>query len=158
MKQPAGKLREFFFGAADPRAYALVRISFAIVALLNLIDLWPDRHAFFSNAGLIDLETLRQNTTGAPFISVFYWIQEPAGVTAMFMVAAIALVALGCGYATRMCAIIAWLWHCSYVTRAFPAMHGWDVLLRIIAFILMVSPSDRKWCLDGLWNRKTIQF
>ncbi len=157
MKLLAGKVHDLFFGPADPRAYALVRTSFAAVALLNLIDLWPDRHAFFSSAGLIDLETLRRNTAGAPYVSVFYWIQEPAGVTAVFIIAAIALIALGCGYATRLCAIIAWLWQCSYVTRAFPAMHGWDVLLRIIAFVLMVSPSDRIWRLDSLWNRKTIQ-
>ena len=44
----------------DVRIYAALRIAFAAVSLLNLVDLWPHRHAFFSPDGMIDLAEVQE--------------------------------------------------------------------------------------------------
>ncbi len=140
-----------FFAPTDPRPYALVRIAFAVTALLNLIDLWPDRLTFFSSAGMIEREVLREAYPG-PYVSLFYWRDDPEFVTAVFVVAACALVCLGLGIGTRFAAGIVWLFVSSYIARGFPAIHGWDILQRIIAFVLMISPTDRCWSVSAWWR------
>jgi hypothetical protein len=148
-----GRIENFFFAQVDPRPYALVRIGFAMVALLNLIHLWPDRLVFFSNGGMIDRDVLRQEYPG-PYLSVFYLWDSPEFVTISFVVAAIAMVCVGLGIGSRLALLVVWLFVSSYVARGFPVVHGWDVLQRIIAFLLLISPADRCWSL-GQWRRRT---
>lgn len=145
------RLENLFFASVDPRPFALVRIFFSVVALLNLINLWPDRLVFFSAAGMIDGPALREAYPG-PYISIFHEIDSPEFVTTSFVVAAVAMIFLGLGIGTRLAALVVWIFISSYIARGFPAMHGWDVLLRIIAFVLLISPADRCWSLAS-WLR-----
>jgi len=142
------KLIAFFFGPADPRAYALVRITFAMTALVSLIDLWPHRHEYFASTGMVPLDGVRQATAGKFYGSVFYYVQSETGVTAVLIGAAIALVALGVGWWTRVAAAVVFVWHLSYCHRAFPILHGWDAVLRSYSLLILVSPSGRVWSLD----------
>jgi hypothetical protein len=142
------KLTDFFWGGVDPRVYALVRIALAVAGLANLIDLWPRRLMYFASVGMIPLDAVRQATQGKAYCSVFYWVSSEAGVTAAFLGAAVALVSLGLGTATRFAAAAVLAWHLSYSHRAFPILHGWDAVLRSYSFLLFVSPLGRVWSLD----------
>lgn len=130
----------FWFRPADARVYALWRIGFAMVALLNLIDLWPHRATFFSENGIVDRETF----LGAPFDparwSLFEFLESELGVTMVFLIVAVALVCLGIGWFPRVMIAIVFVWQVSYTYRAVPVVHGWDILLRIQAFLLLISP------------------
>ena len=42
-------LESLWFKPVDNRLYALIRILFSALALINLIDLWPTRYEFFSD-------------------------------------------------------------------------------------------------------------
>jgi hypothetical protein len=139
----------FFWGPADPRTYALVRIAFAGAALANLIELWPQRYEYLAGDGTIVLDGLRRATQGKLYASVFYAIPSHAGVTAVFVCAAVALVALGLGMFSRVAAFAAFVWHLSYSNRALPVLHGWDAILRCYSLLLLVSPLGRAWSLDG---------
>ncbi|MCB1234841.1 MAG: HTTM domain-containing protein [Verrucomicrobiae bacterium] len=141
------RLESFWFGAADARVYAIVRIVFSAVALANLVDLWPHRIAFFTEGGMIDRETLLRVSEGKPYFSIFYHVTSPAGVSAVFVVAAAALVCLGLGVAPRFAALLVLLWHLGYTQRAFVAIHGWDIMLRTFSFFLLVSPLGKPWTL-----------
>jgi hypothetical protein len=147
------RIEDFFFSRVDPRPYALVRICFAFVSLLNLITLWPDRLIFFSDAGMIDGPALRESYPG-PYLSIYYWLDTPEFVTASFLVAALAMVCLGLGIGTRLAAFVIWVFLSSYIARGFPVIHGWDILQRIVAFILLISPADRCWSLGNWWRGK----
>lgn len=134
------RIENFWFGASDPRTYALLRVAFSVVALLNLIDLWFHRATFFSDAGIIDREAF----TGPPFDamrwSVFQWIESGPGVTSVFLGVAVALICLGLGWMPRLMILIVFVFQVSYTYRGAPVVHGWDILLRIQAFILLCSP------------------
>lgn len=142
---------EFWFGQVDSRVYALLRIVFAIVALANLIDLWPDRFAFFADTGIVDLEVTKQNIGHAPRFSVFFLSSSEAMVTGTMLVAAGALVCLALGVFPRIAAVLAFVWQLSYSHRSFPIIHGWDVLLRILALFIMISPMGSRMRLPNLW-------
>ncbi|HLK37785.1 MAG TPA: HTTM domain-containing protein [Polyangiaceae bacterium] len=138
---------QFFWGPADPRTYALVRIFLAFAGLVNLIDLWPHRYEYCAATGMISLSIIHKLTQGGLYTSVFFWVTSERGVDAVFLVAATALVTLGLGLFTRASAALVFAWHVSYSIRAFPVLHSWDAVLRVYSFIILISPSARVWSL-----------
>jgi hypothetical protein len=142
------KVIDYFWAGTDPRVYALVRIAVADAALVNLVDLWPRRAMYFSDDGMIPLAAVRAATAGRSYESIFYAVTSQSGVTAIFVCAALAIVALGLGVGTRVAAGLVWAWHLSYSHRAFPILHGWDAILRSYSFLVFVSPTGRVWSLD----------
>jgi hypothetical protein len=141
----ARKFVDFFWGPSDPRTYALVRITLACAGLVNLADLWPHRHEYLASTGMISLDVISNGSRGGLYSSVFFWVSSEAGVTAVVLVAAFALVALGAGLWTRAAAAVVFAWHVSYSIRAFPILHSWDSILRIYSFIVLFSPTGRIW-------------
>ena len=139
------KVVDFFWGPADPRTYALVRITLAVAGLVNLVDLWPYRHEYLASTGMISLDLIRNGARGGLYGSVFFWVTSETGVTAVVLLAALALVALGAGVWTRAAAALVFAWHVSYSLRAFPVLHSWDSILRIYSFIVLLSPTGRIW-------------
>lgn len=138
-------LDHLWFAPTDPQVYAVLRIGFSVVALLNLLNLWPHRHAFFSDTGLIDLAATRSQTEGGAYFSVFYLGDSPPMVTTVMVIAGLAMILLGLGILPRVMIALIFVFHLSYSYRAFPIIHGWDIMLRISSFFLLVSPlGDRR--------------
>ncbi len=145
-----------FFRQEDERIYAAVRIGFAAVALLNLIFLWPDRHVFFSDGGMLDADVARAQ--GNPFyFSIFAFAYSGAAVTCCMAATAIALVMLLTGVATRLAAFWVLVWHLSYTARAPLSMGGWDQVLRAYSFLVLMSPAGKCWTLPALLRGGKIQ-
>jgi hypothetical protein len=149
------KVVDYFWAGTDPRVYALVRITLSVAALVNLVDLWPRRQMYFSSAGMIAESAVRATTAGRYYGSVFNWVTSESGVTAVFLCAAAAIVALGVGAGTRVAAGLVWAWHLSYSHRAFPILHGWDAVLRSYSFLVFVSPTGRVWSLDRVMSPRS---
>jgi hypothetical protein len=147
---PFRRLYDYFWAGTDPRVYALVRIAVSIAAFVNLVDLWPHRQMYLSDDGLFSAEVVRAATRGKLYESVFYGIHSQGGVTAVFVCAAVAIVALALGFGTRVAAGLVWFWHISYSHRAFPILHGWDAVLRSYTLLVFLSPGGRMWSVDRL--------
>ena len=141
-----------FLRCEDERIYAVMRIGFALAALMNLIDLWPDRHVFFSDAGMFDADVARAQAESVYF-SIFAFARSGAAVTCCMVVTALALVMLLAGIATRPAAFCVLVWHLSYIARATPATTGWDMVLRTYSFLVLVSPIGKCWTLPALLRR-----
>jgi hypothetical protein len=153
---PLRRVVDYFWAGTDPRVYALVRIAVSIAALVNLIDLWPHRQMYFSDDGILSAEVVSAATKGKLYESVFYFVHTQSGVTAVFVCAALAIVALGLGFGTRVAAGLVWAWHISYSHRAFPILHGWDAILRSYTLLVFLSPGGRTWSVDRvLFPRET---
>jgi len=145
LQLPAG----LFFKREDERIYALVRIAFAFVALLNLIFLWPDRQVFFSEAGMVDASVAMSEAR--PFyFSVFAFAPGEIAVTGVMLVTALALVLLLLGVRARLAALWVFIWHLSYMARSPLALGGWDLVLRCFSFLVLVSPLGVCWTLPAL--------
>ena len=140
---------DLFFKREDERICAVVRMAFAAVALLNLIFLWPDRHVFFSDAGLLDQAVVKSEASPA-YLSIFELARSETAVTCCMLVTALALVMLMAGVGARLAALWVLVWHVSYTARAPLALTGWDVLLRCFSFLILVSPIGKCWTLPAL--------
>ena len=144
---------EFFWGPADPRAYALVRMALAIGGAVNLIDLWPHRFELYASSGMIPLDAVHASMNGIRYLSVFDHVGSDAGVTAIFVAAAASLVALGLGVFPRVAAALVFVWHLSSSHRAPPIVHGWDHILRAYSLLVLVSPMPNVWSLGRRGQR-----
>jgi len=129
------------FKPADARVYAIVRILYALVCLINLAHLWFSAPELLTDAGLISSETFFRHNKA---FSVLYWISDPFGVACLFALAFVALVAMLVGFQTRAASIVVFIWQFSYAARLLGSS-GWDYLLLNIGFALMLSSLDRTW-------------
>ena len=138
-----------FFKREDERIYAVVRMAFAAVALLNLLFLWPDRQVFFSNSGLLD-QAVAMRQASPVYLSIFELAQSETAVTCCMLVTALALVMLLAGVGARLAAFWVLVWHVSYMARAPLPLTAWDMVLRCFAFLILVSPLGKCWTLPAM--------
>lgn len=131
---------------ADPRLYACLRISFAFVALINLIQLWPERDVWFTSSGIIDQDMMQQ-CYARPYLTVFSLCRDHVSVSAYMILSGVAMVMLMLGVKPRWAAVVVLVWQISYTTRATLALGGWDSILRAISLILVFSPLPDVWSL-----------
>ncbi|MFC5455411.1 HTTM domain-containing protein [Prosthecobacter fluviatilis] len=139
------RLCGLFLTPVDARIYACVRIAFAFVSLLNLMQIWPDRAIFFTDAGMVDQEVVRKFTVGA-YVSVFDVCRDVSSVSTYLMFSGAAMLLLLFGVWSRLAAVIVYVWYVSYAMRAPLILVGWDEVLRCTAFLVMISPLPDCWC------------
>jgi hypothetical protein len=144
----SSKVQSFFFEPADPRAYAALRIGYAVATLAILIDLWPIRINLFAETGMVggggDL-----SLTGG--LNAFIWLHSELAVTLYMAFSGVCLALLGLGIAPRVMAICAYIWAVSYNATAYYAAGGYDELARLIGFAIMISPTVSIWSVGKGW-------
>jgi hypothetical protein len=143
---PARAVVDWFFAPADPRAYASLRIGYAIAAFAVLVDLWPLRLALLSSEGMFGGASVNGP---ASLLNLFLWARSPTAVSAVFVLVGVAIVCLGLGVLPRAGAAVAYLWAVSYTTTVPVAQSGFDLILRIVGFVLLVSPTVKTWSLGA---------
>lgn len=144
-KSIAKKWEDLWFRPIDSRSYALIRISFSLACFLNFLTLWPKRHVFFSDVGMIDHRLLLLSDS----ISVFRWVHSDTGVTLIFVVAGLSILCLAIGFLTHLAALTNWYWIISYQQLASPACGGFDLVLALFAFLIAISPIHQAWTIDS---------
>src|SRR5262249_6061405 len=146
------RARDFIAGPVDARVYALVRMAYALAAFANWVNLWPHRHALFSDHGMIALSSVKTAIRDGHYHSILYLVTSEQGVTFVMLVALLGIACLFVGFGPRLAIGLVFFWHLSYSTRAFPALSSWDAILRIYGLYLLVSPLGRVVSLEGwLW-------
>ena len=133
-----------FLDPADARVYACVRIAFAFVSLLNLLQIWPDREIFFTDVGMVDQELVRKYTVGA-YLSVFDLCHGVTAVSAYLIFSGAGMLLLLLGVWPRLAAGVVYVWYVSYAMRAPLVLVGWDEVLRCTAFLVLISPMPACW-------------
>ena len=138
------RIRGLWLDGIDERSYALFRIVFASVALANLVNLWFYRETLFSSGGMISADAIAQVGWQSK-LSVFAIVESSWGVVIVFAMAAVAMVCLGLGISARLAAVVVFVWHLSFINRILPVSTGWDHVLEVYSFLVMVSPLGLCW-------------
>lgn len=134
-------LVDFWFRPADCRHYTALRIGYALASLAQLITLWPLRHAFFSEDGMISAADFG---VASLVPSLFSFASSPLAVTAAFAVMAIAMVTLAWGVVPRAGLALVFYWHYSLASDLSPAISGYDMVLKLLGFLLLISPTKKE--------------
>jgi len=137
-----------FLGPVDARIYSIFRIGFALVSMVNLLDLWPDRESLFTNAGMLNQEYLAKYYRW-PYVTVFYYFRDATSVTIIMLISALSMVFLLLGVKPRLAALVVYVWYVSYSARSTLTMGGWDLILRTLSFFVLICPLPKCWSLGA---------
>lgn len=141
------RLREVV--ALDLRSLALLRVGVAIVLLVDLAVRAGDLRAHYTDFGILPQASLGLYTWRTVWTLHGLASPYPALVAAMFALAAVAAVALGLGWRTRLATFVSWLLLTSVQYRNPALVFGADVMLRMLLFWGLFLPLGARWSLDA---------
>ncbi|HEX4338079.1 MAG TPA: HTTM domain-containing protein [Polyangiaceae bacterium] len=150
LRRTATAFGDWWLGPADPRAYACLRIGYAVAAFSVLVDFWPLRYTLLADTGMFG-----GADRDAPIVTldVFRLSSSETAVSAVFVIAALAAVLLALGTLPRLTAFIVYVWVLSYSDTAQTALSGFDTILRCVGFVLVIGPQVPVWSVGPRWAR-----
>lgn len=119
--------------------YVVIRIGFALAALAHLVELWPYRHAFLSDRGMVGQDAVISQHPGI-YLSIYRFLESPAAVTTLFLSMVPVYLCLLLGIGSRFAIALSFGWYLSLVSRIGIGATGWDIIMSNFAFLLLVSP------------------
>lgn len=135
--------------AIDLRTLALFRVWLAGVILADLLIRAPDLHAFYAEDGLLSrADRLRHYGQMYPY-SIFDLAGGTTGVAVIFLCIALAALALGAGYRTRLATIVCLVGVHGHTARNPLIYNGGDQLLLALLFWSMFLPLGGRWSVDA---------
>jgi len=131
---------DWFFVPVDARVYACVRITYALTCLVILLELWPDRMTYLSEQGsLVPVLT--------PPLSPLSWSRSELSVNLLMGSAIVAALCLLFGVFARLSALVLFVWHVAFATAAYMVMGGFDMVMRLVGFVILLAPPTNVWTL-----------
>jgi hypothetical protein len=134
------RLEEFWFAPVDERPLACCRLIFSLAALANLWTLFVQRKYILYYGSLPD--GLYSRGDGY-YYSIFSRVPSEVLVSSALVFAVLCIVGLNFGRYYRFFAIGCFVWQNQYVQKILPVVSGFDYLLTVISFVLMISPAPR---------------
>ncbi len=144
-----GRWAELF--GIDLRSLASFRIAIAALLVVDLARRASDFTAFYTEAGVLPVETARLLAPRAAQLSLHVLVGSSSiAVAALFALAAAAAVALAVGWYTRAATAVSWVLLVSLQGRnPWLASMGGDALLRLFLFWGMFLPLGARLSLDA---------
>lgn len=130
--------------AVDPRALRALRVGLAALVLADLASRAADLTVFYTDQGVLPREALRDPEATLPPLSLHLLAASPAGVAALFALAALAAVALAVGFHARLAALASSLLAISLQHRNPTLLSGGDQLLALLLLWCSFAPLGRR--------------
>jgi hypothetical protein len=128
----------FWFEPVETSTFALLRIAFAVVILGWTLSLAPTVYAFYSNDGILPSQP---DWPGAAAWGVLEVFSGDVTVTILYFLLLIGGIALLFGFKTRLAALVVFVCLVSFGRRNPWVLNSGDLLLRTLAFYLVLMPS-----------------
>ncbi len=134
----------------DLRSLALLRIALGLIILGDLlVQRWPWLHAHYAG-GLIGLESITAEALRYQWHwSVLPLSNSPLWVHALFLIQAVAALALTLGWRTWIIVPLNWALACSVQTANPFIIDGGDALLRLLLLFGAFLPLGARWSVDA---------
>jgi len=147
MKAIARAWERFWFEPTSVATVAVVRIAFGFVAFGWTASLAPDLMSFFGRRGIIPVQPSNRFWIGV--------LSPAAPDWAVYLAWGLLLVAAAClviGYHSRLASVIVFIGILSFERRNPFIFNAGDVLVRNLAFYVMLAPTGVALSLDA-WRR-----
>ena len=144
--------QRFWFAPQSTTALAIFRIVFGLVILWWALTLAPDVGTWFGPHGLFPYQP-----SGRWYVTVLGTHPSEAYVVTMYVLLIVAALCLTIGFGTRIAAVLVWLLVMSFDRRNPLILNAGDDLVRIDAFLLMLTPSGAALSVDR-WLRHRDDF
>jgi predicted DCC family thiol-disulfide oxidoreductase YuxK len=138
----------FFFRRISASGFGLLRIGWAVTALVYLLCQWNDITFFYSAKGIIPPELFPSSFRNDYRFTILTYITDPSAVFSVYLLLLAVLATAALGYRSRLSVIIATLLLFSFHERNLLPLGGGETVLRHLGFFLMIAPEIRAFSLD----------
>jgi hypothetical protein len=152
MRSIAAGWDRFWFAPQSTAALGIVRIAYGLLILGWTISVLPDIGVWYSDAG-VDPTWSGDDTS----VTLLRWWDSPLAVAILWAIMLLAAVCLTVGARTRLAAILVFVALLSFHRRNPDVNNGGDILLRLLAFYLMLAPAGAALSYDR-WRRQRETF
>jgi Vitamin K-dependent gamma-carboxylase len=143
----------FWFTPVQASTMALFRIAFGLVVLGWTISLAPALYDFFGEDGVLPVyPDARPGSWGVLMIS-----SSGTAVTLLYFALLVAALCLVVGFRSRLAATVVWVSLVSFGRRDPWVLNSGDLMLTVLAFYLMLMPSNAALSVDR-WLRRDLRF
>jgi len=146
----ASKTTELF--GVDLRSLALLRVSLAIIVLLDLAYRANDLKAHYTDLGILPRSALMSGAGNEWNISIHNISGLLEIQVALFAIHGLVAVALMAGYRTQVATILVWFFAISLQSRNPMILTGGDNLLALLLFWSMFLPMGARFSVDSALN------
>jgi len=144
--------QRFWFAPQSTNALAIFRIVFGLVIVVWAVTLAPDVGTWFGPNGLFPYQP-----SGRWYVTILGTHPSEGYVVGMYLLLIVSAVCLTVGFGTRIAAVLVWLLVMSFDRRNPLILNAGDDLVRIDAFLLMLTPSGAALSVDR-WLRHRDDF
>lgn len=141
----------------DLRSLAVLRIAFALLIVVDLINRATDLVAHYTDAGVLPRAGLMRLSSTRWFVSLHLMSGVWEIEAILFLVAGLFGLALLVGYKTRVSTIVSWFFLMSLHVRNPLIVQGGDIMLRVLLFWSIFLPLGARYSLDGVVNASSSQ-
>jgi uncharacterized membrane protein YphA (DoxX/SURF4 family) len=144
----------FWFTPADPATLSLIRVfAGAMIFYTHLV--WTfDLEGFFGPQSRISPVFARAFHRSDWAWSHLFWIESPAVLWTVHILALIVLAMFTIGLFTRVTSVLAFLIVVAYAHRVPGALFGLDQINSLLAMYLMIGPSGAMYSIDAWLQRQ----
>lgn len=142
----------FWFRPVSAAGFGMMRIGFGTVAFVTFLLEWSNVDRFFGPAGVMPREMVGDALRTSWRFSLIDSVGT-TGTYALYVLLLIALAMVIVGIRTRLALLVSVILLYSFHEYGTTTLDGGDTLLRLIGFILLLSPCDRAFTCDNLRRR-----
>lgn len=135
------RIDRFFFARSPASGLGAMRVAWAAVAFAYFLMQWQDVSLFYSDRGFIPRAFLGVVARHEWYTSVLTLVGTPHAVFAVYALLLACLFLSMVGILPRLTTILGFLLMCSFHERNMLVLGGGDTVLRLLGFILCVSPG-----------------
>jgi hypothetical protein len=136
----------------DVRAFALFRMFFAFVMLIDLCIRISDLTAFYTQEGVLPYQLLQQHFSNYFFIPIYQLNDTNLYVAFCFSIQILSVLCFGVGYKTKFFQAILLLFYISLHMRNPYILQGGDDLIRGMLFFGLFLPLNAVWAIETKTN------
>lgn len=138
--------------ALDLRSLALMRVSVAVMLLVDLALRAREVGMFYTDTGVLPRADMLAEWTGSAKYFAYSWFGTAGPQYAIMAVHALVTLLLLVGYRTRIVTILSWFLLTSLHMRNPLVCHGGDHMVRLALFWAIFLPIGARWSIDSALN------
>jgi predicted DCC family thiol-disulfide oxidoreductase YuxK len=143
MHKVLSAIDNFFFTKISATGFGLLRMAWGAVIFCWMLSMWQDVPLYYSNDGLVPPELFSLQFRNAYRFTLLNIITDPTSVWMLYILLLFASVMTCIGYVPRFFTVVTVLLFFSFQERNLLPLGGGDTVLRLVGFILAISPELR---------------
>jgi predicted DCC family thiol-disulfide oxidoreductase YuxK len=154
-RAPWQRWQRFWFRPVSAGGFGMMRVAFGLTCLCTYLMQWHNVERFYSHDGMLPHTLIGAVMRGSWRFSILDWV-SPGLVFPLYLLLLACLILVIIGWRTRAALFFSVILLFSFNEYGIITLDGGDTLLRIIGFLLLISPCDRAVSLDALLRRLRI--